>query len=405
MLLTPVSHVSRPGPVASPAAPRAAAVRPSAPADVPTGTSLVGGSGGHAVWHGEQQLHVFRLPARVNGQVAAPLELGATDERVVRFLEEYRDSAFCADWRGHTRELRGAQELNAAIYQVSAPASATPCTRCQGECGTFVTCTYGPGVCGSCRFQHNGATCVLPTVEEDAREYLARENQIYLPPTNSNGSRIGHAQNHPRPISNSIQVQVAENPQTTYQADTEGDPSDQSQDSHQADNRSQSGRAAVPELKGITDTSSASESATEAHARPVVTNQQLMDSLMLRTNELRATHSETSRQGVALAQLQEQQERQQAESVTRNMEQLDLNQPATEDGNSAEPGNDEDNSGDNDDDDTDNHDQSDEDQGEDKSVAGKEPENTGKVMCAISELAKQKLGVSLDFSSCNTLYK
>ncbi|KAI5304657.1 hypothetical protein KEM55_009336, partial [Ascosphaera atra] len=166
-----VSRVSRPAPVApvaSPAAPRVAAVGPFAPTDVPTGASSVGGSGGQAVWHGEQQLHVFHLPATVNGQAAAPLELDERDERVVRFLEEYGESAFCADWRGHTCELHGAQELNAVLYQVSAPASATPCTRCQGERGTFMTCTYGPGGCGSCRFQHNGATCVLPTVEEDA---------------------------------------------------------------------------------------------------------------------------------------------------------------------------------------------------------------------------------------------
>ncbi|KAI5309330.1 hypothetical protein KEM55_003502 [Ascosphaera atra] len=172
-----VSRVSRPAPVApvaSPAPPRVAAVGPSAPADVPTGASLVGGSGGPAVWHGEQQLHVFRLPATVNGQAAAPLELDERDERVVRFLEEYGESAFCADWRGHAHELCSAQELNAVLYQVSAPVSATLCTRCQGERGTFMTCRYGPGGCGSCRFQHNGATCALPTVEEDN---LFRENE------------------------------------------------------------------------------------------------------------------------------------------------------------------------------------------------------------------------------------
>ncbi|KAI5310114.1 hypothetical protein KEM55_001551, partial [Ascosphaera atra] len=155
-------------PVASPAAPRVAAVSPFAPTDAPTGTSSVGGSGARAVWHGEQQLHVFRLPATVIGQAVAPLELDERDKRVVRFLEEYGESAFCADLRGHACELHGAQELNAVLYQVSAPASATPCTRCQGEHGTFMTCTYGPGGCGSCRFQHNRATCVLPTVEEGA---------------------------------------------------------------------------------------------------------------------------------------------------------------------------------------------------------------------------------------------
>ncbi|KAI5304972.1 hypothetical protein KEM55_009192, partial [Ascosphaera atra] len=84
-------------PVASPAAPLVAAVGPFAPTDAPTGTSSVGGSGGRTVWHGEQQLHVFRLPATVNGQAAAPLELDERDERVVRVLEEYSESAFCAD--------------------------------------------------------------------------------------------------------------------------------------------------------------------------------------------------------------------------------------------------------------------------------------------------------------------
>ncbi|KAI5294308.1 hypothetical protein KEM55_006668 [Ascosphaera atra] len=83
-----VSRVSRPAPVApvaSPAAPRVAAVGPSAPTDAPTGASSVGGWGGRAVWHGEQLLHVFRLPATVNGQAAAPLDLDARDERVMRF--------------------------------------------------------------------------------------------------------------------------------------------------------------------------------------------------------------------------------------------------------------------------------------------------------------------------------
>ncbi|KAI5308462.1 hypothetical protein KEM55_005630 [Ascosphaera atra] len=123
------SHASRPAPVTSPAAPRVATVGPSAPADAPTGASLVGGSWGCVLWHGEQQLHVFRLLATVNGQAVAPLDLDAMDEREMRFLEKYGESAFCADWRGHSRELCGAQELNAVLYQVSTPASATPCTR------------------------------------------------------------------------------------------------------------------------------------------------------------------------------------------------------------------------------------------------------------------------------------
>ncbi|KAI5310296.1 hypothetical protein KEM55_008897 [Ascosphaera atra] len=89
------------------------------PADAPTGASSAGGLGGRAVWHGEQQLHVFRLPAAVNGQAAAPLELDTRDERVVRVLEEYGKSAFCADWWGHTCELCSAQEVNAVLYQVS----------------------------------------------------------------------------------------------------------------------------------------------------------------------------------------------------------------------------------------------------------------------------------------------
>ncbi|KAI5308800.1 hypothetical protein KEM55_004837, partial [Ascosphaera atra] len=74
--------------VASPAASRVAALGPSAPVDAPTGASSVGGSGGLTVWHGEHQLHVFRLSATVNGQAAAPSNLYARDERVMRFLEE-----------------------------------------------------------------------------------------------------------------------------------------------------------------------------------------------------------------------------------------------------------------------------------------------------------------------------
>ncbi|KAI5300848.1 hypothetical protein KEM55_004477 [Ascosphaera atra] len=131
--------------------------------------------------------------------------------------------------------------------------------------------------------------------------------------------------------------------------------------------RGQSGRAAGPGLEGLPDTPGAGEPVPEAPARPVVTNQQLLDSLILLTNELRATRAEPSRQGVALAQLQEQQERQQAESVARNMERLALNQPTTEDGNTGQPGNDNDNPGGDDDDDTDTLEPTNEDTDADKS--------------------------------------